>query len=73
MNLVKLGSFSGKFDQTFQDYFYFSTVSYSTLGLSSFNPVGHMKLMTGIVSLTGFVMLTWSASFFYNLTGGRRN
>ncbi|MBG59758.1 MAG: hypothetical protein CMJ16_04800 [Peredibacter sp.] len=64
-----LGGFSSKFDNTFQDYFYFSTVSYSTLGLSSFNPQGHLKVMTGLESLTGFIMLTWSATFFYSLTG----
>ena len=64
-----LGGFSSEFHHTFQDYFYFSTVSYSTLGLSSFNPQGHLKVMTGLESLTGFVMLTWSATFFYNLTG----
>lgn len=68
-----LGGFSSKFESTFQDYFYFSTVSYSTLGLSSFNPQGHLKLIAGLESLTGFIMLTWSATFFYSLTGRNKD
>lgn len=66
---LALGGFSQEFAGTFEDYFYFSTVSYSTLGLSAFNPKGAIKILTGLEALTGFVMLTWSATFFYNLTG----
>jgi hypothetical protein len=64
-----LGSFTPGFGGEFQDYLYFSTISYSTLGLSSFSPTGHIKILTGLEALTGFIMLTWSATFFYNLTG----
>lgn len=63
-----IGGFTEGFQPIFRDYFYYSTVTYSTLGLSSFESTGHLKLMTGIESLTGFIMITWSASFFYNLT-----
>lgn len=71
--IFELGSFTEKFNGGFQDYFYFSTISYSTLGLSSFNPTGHLKILTGLEALTGFIMLTWSATFFYNLTGKQGN
>lgn len=74
-DVLGIGGFSKEFAGSFEDYFYFSTVSYSTLGLSAFNPEGGLKIITGLESLTGFVMLTWSATFFYNLTGkhGRPN
>lgn len=62
-----IGHFTKEFVHISRDYLYFSLVTYTTLGLSEFNPVGHLKVMTGIQSLTGFIMLTWSATFFYNL------
>lgn len=66
-DLLDLGGFTKPFTPIFRDYFYYSLVTYSTLGLSEFNPVGHLKIITGIESLTGFIMLTWSATFFYSL------
>ncbi len=50
------------------DYFYHSAVSYSTLGVSEV-PDGHLKVMTALESLTGIMLLTWSATFFYNVMG----
>ncbi len=50
------------------DYFYHSAVSYSTLGLSEV-PEGHLKIMTALESLTGIMLLTWSATFFYSVMG----
>ncbi len=51
----------------FLDYFYTSLISYSTLGLSESVPIGAMKILIGIESLIGFIMITWSASFFYSI------
>lgn len=64
-----LGDFTDPFTPTFRDYFYFSLVTYSTLGLSEFSPTGMIKVLTGLESLLGFILLTWSASFFYTLMG----
>lgn len=66
-DVLNLGGFTDKFKPIFRDYFYYSLVTYTTLGLSEFSPVGHVKVITGIESLTGFIMLTWSATFFYSL------
>lgn len=66
-DVFELGGFTSAFKPIFRDYFYYSLVTYSTLGLSEFSPVGHVKVITGIESLTGFIMLTWSATFFYSL------
>ncbi len=64
-----IGTFTDPFEPVLRDYLYYSLVTYSTLGLSEFSPVGHMKILTGIESLVGFILLTWTASFFYALLG----
>lgn len=66
---LDIGGFTEPFKPILRDYLYYSLVTYSTLGLSEFSPVGHMKILTGIESLIGFILLTWSASFFYALLG----
>jgi len=53
---------------TFIDFFYYSAVSYSTLGMASV-PAGDLRFMTAMESLTGIIILTWSATFFYNVLG----
>jgi len=47
------------------EIFYMSVISYTTLGLSNSVPTGVMKIIIGVESLIGFIMITWSASFFY--------
>jgi hypothetical protein len=44
---------------------YFSAVLYSTLGLGDLTPVGPLRFMAGTESLTGFLLITWSASFTF--------
>ncbi len=48
-----------------KDYFYYSAVVYSTLGFGDLIPTGGMRILTGIESMTGLVLITWSASFTY--------
>jgi hypothetical protein len=47
------------------DHVYFSTVVYTTLGLGDMVPAGAIRFMTGMEALTGFVLITWSASFTF--------
>jgi Ion channel len=47
------------------DLVYFSAVVYTTLGLGDLIPVGAIRFMTGMEALTGFVLITWSASFTF--------
>ena len=47
------------------DAVYFSAVSYTTLGLGDIVPVGAIRFLVGMESITGFVLVTWSASFTY--------
>ncbi len=46
-------------------YLYYSTVVYTSLGLGDIYPGGHIRFITGIETLNGFLLITWSASFTY--------
>ena len=47
------------------DYIYFSATVYSTLGFGDLVPTGPVRLLAGAESVTGLLMITWSASFTY--------
>jgi hypothetical protein len=47
------------------DDVYFSATCYTTLGLGDIAPLGAIRFLTGTEALTGFVLLTWSASFTF--------
>jgi hypothetical protein len=47
------------------DCVYYSAVCFTTLGLGDLTPVGNIRFLTGMESLTGFVLLGWSVSFTY--------
>jgi hypothetical protein len=61
------GGFGGQVGHamTATDYLYFSTVSYTTLGLGDIYPVGGLRLVTGVEALLGLLTIAWSASFAY--------
>ncbi len=64
---LNLGDLGNKGGETILNYIYFSISTYSTLGLTQFYPQGAIKILTGMESLTGFIMITWSASFFFSI------
>ena len=47
------------------DYIYFSAATYTTVGFGDLAPVGPIRFLAGTEALTGFVLITWSASFTY--------
>jgi len=47
------------------DCVYFSAVCYTTLGLGDIAPVGPIRFLVGTETLTGFLIITWSASFTF--------
>lgn len=60
-----LGSIVGHVDGTALDFFYFSVVNFTTLGVGDIYPVGPMRIVAGLQSLNGLVLIGWSASFTY--------
>lgn len=59
------GTLIGSFNESLLDCVYFSFTIYTTLGIGDISPVGNLRYLTGIESLTGLLLITWSASFLY--------
>ena len=59
------GSLGGTFDGTLLDCVYFSFTVFSTLGFGDIFPQGEIRYLVGIESLTGLVLITWTASFLF--------
>ena len=61
----QFGSLEGGFTHTLADCGYYSIVTYTTLGFGDLIPKGHIRILTGMESLTGLLLITWTASFMY--------
>ncbi len=59
------GSLEGSFNGGLMDCVYFSFTTFTTLGFGDIEPLGDLRYLTGIESLTGLVLITWTASFLY--------
>lgn len=60
-----LGTIDGALTQSLTDYFYFSITSYTTLGFGDVYPTGPLRIVAGIESLNGVVLIGWSTSYTY--------
>lgn len=74
-----LGGFRGQITNSFEDYLYFSSVTYTSLGYGDIYLTGSLRLVAGIETVTGLMMIAWSASFtylgmekFWNMHGSSR-
>jgi Ion channel len=63
--VIHAGHFSG--DQVLRaaDYFYFSAQAYTSLGIGDLYPVGAMRLLSGMETLNGLLLIGWSASYTF--------
>ncbi len=59
------GTFEGNFNGSWIDCVYISFTSFTTLGFGDIVPLGDIRFLVGIESLTGLVLITWSASFLF--------
>ncbi|TDG15644.1 two pore domain potassium channel family protein [Seongchinamella unica] len=59
------GYVQGNIEGSLLDCVYFSFTTYTTLGTGDIEPIGDLRYLTGLESLTGLVLITWSASFLY--------
>lgn len=62
---IAIGDIAGKVAGRFPEYIYFSTVSYTSLGLGDLYPTGALRLLTGVEALQGLAMIAWTGSFTY--------
>lgn len=66
LNYLGAGSLQGEaLSGSWLDYIYFSTATYTTLGVGDIYPIGVMRLITGIEAVNGLMLIAWSATFLY--------
>jgi len=59
------GSMAGTHALGLLDAVYTSAVTFTTVGFGDLAPVGPIRFLYGTMALTGFVLITWSASFTF--------
>lgn len=64
-HLHRWGQLSGNFSGTLEDCVYFSYTSYTTVGFGDIEPIGMIRFVSSLESLTGIVLITWTASFLF--------
>lgn len=69
VSLLDLGVFEGAPVGNTMNYLYYSGVIYTTLGLGDIQPLGHIRFITAVEALNGFLLITWSASFTFLAMG----
>lgn len=47
---------------SWMEYYYFALITISTVGLG---PAGHMRAISGIAALTGFILISCTAQYVY--------
>ena len=59
------GSVAGIQQLALFDAIYLSAATFTTVGFGDLSPEGPIRFLSGTEALTGFVLITWSASFTY--------
>lgn len=59
------GGMRGYTVMTMLDYIYLSATTYTTLGYGELVPTGPLRFLFGTEALTGFLLITWSASLTF--------
>lgn len=59
------GYLKGNFGGSLLDCVYFSYTTFTTLGFGDITPHGQIRHLVGLESLTGLLLITWTASFLY--------
>jgi Ion channel len=65
LQLPDTGSITGAHPLGLFDAVYLASMCYTTVGFGDVSPVGSIRFLAGTSALTGFVMITWSASFTF--------
>lgn len=63
--VVNIGDFVGAATLTARDMLYFSTETYTGLGYGDISPTGDLRLLVGIETLNGLLLLGWTTSYTF--------
>ena len=59
------GHIKGALGSGLLDMVYLSAITFTTVGFGDLAPVGPLRFLCGTEALTGFILITWSASFLF--------
>ena len=65
--ILGLGDFAGARTVSGEDYFYFASETYTSLGYGDVYPVGDLRMLAGANTLAGLLLLAWSGAFLFAL------
>lgn len=65
VNYFTLGTLSGAGSLSLMNCMYFSTETYTSLGFGDIIPGGSLRLIAGVETLNGLLLIGWSASYTY--------
>ncbi|HEX4943756.1 MAG TPA: ion channel [Usitatibacteraceae bacterium] len=63
--LAGVGGLPGASGSTFVNCFYFSAETYTSLGFGDIVPSGSLRLLAGVETLNGLLLIGWSSSYIY--------
>ncbi len=64
-NHLGMGSLAGLEIKSFYDYIYYSLIVYTSLGFGDIYPTGGLRILSGLETLNGLILIAWSASYTY--------
>ncbi len=62
--IFEVGALGGAPTVRALDYFYFSMVTYTSLGLGDVYPQDHLRFIAGVEAVNGLLFIAWSADYF---------
>ncbi|MGQ8365873.1 ion channel [Glaciecola sp. 1036] len=62
---IGLGDLQGSTSLSFIEIYYFSLINLTTLGLAQLTPIGHLSFLSGLEAMTGFLLVSCSASLIF--------
>jgi hypothetical protein len=65
LQVTNAGHLGGVGNDVLLDAVYLSAITFSTIGYGDVVPAGALRLLCGTEALTGFILITWSASFLF--------
>lgn len=64
-DVLHLGQFGGERNFRMIDYFHFSAETFTTLGYGDIYPIGPLRILASLESITGLLLIAWSGAFSY--------
>ena len=65
LQIPEAGVLTGTASASLFEVVYLSANTFTTVGFGDVVPVGAVRFLCGTEALTGFILITWSASFLY--------